>query len=85
VLWEQNGSENGPSAGAPRQHVGDEPMSLDDYRIRDPQYRSDADLPAAYASFPIICSPSTFSEQAFDMFGIVLGKASPSSTSPSAS
>src|SRR5262245_30339361 len=46
--------EDGPSAGAPRQHVGDEPMSLNDYRIRHAQYRGDANLQAAHASFPFI-------------------------------
>jgi len=46
--------EDGPSAGGPRQHIGDEPMSLDDYRTRHAQYRSDAHLQAAHASFPFI-------------------------------
>ena len=37
-----------------RKHVGGELMTLDDYRNRHAQYRTDADLQAAHAAFPFI-------------------------------
>jgi alkaline phosphatase D len=47
--------EDGTSAGGVRQHVpGSEIMTLDDYRNRYAQYRSDANLQAAHARFPFI-------------------------------
>ena len=46
--------EGAASAGGPRVHLGGEPMTLDDYRNRHAQYRGDANLQAAHASFPFI-------------------------------
>src|SRR5262245_48810599 len=37
-----------------RQHIGHEPYSLDDYRLRYAQYKMDADLKAAHASAPFV-------------------------------
>ena len=37
-----------------RQHVGHEPYTLDDYRLRYAQYKMDADLKAAHASAPFV-------------------------------
>src|SRR4029453_944184 len=44
--------EDGASATLPRQHEGDEPMTLAAYRNRHARYRSDANLQAAHASCP---------------------------------
>jgi alkaline phosphatase D len=45
--------ENGSNANAsPRQHIGGECYSIDDYRMRHAQYRSDSDLQAAHAIAP---------------------------------
>src|SRR5262245_59395983 len=47
--------EDGASTGGVRQHVPlSEIMTLDDYRNRYAQYRSDANLQAAHAQFPFI-------------------------------
>jgi alkaline phosphatase D len=47
--------ENFPNPAATRLHVGgDEPYSLDDYRNRHGQYKTDLDLQAAHAAFPWI-------------------------------
>src|SRR5262245_10309555 len=46
--------EDGASAGAVRQHVGSEIMTLADYRNRHAQYKGDANLQAAHAHFPFI-------------------------------
>jgi len=46
--------EDGSSSSGPRSHVGDEPMTLADYRNRHAQYRTDANLQAAHARFPFI-------------------------------
>jgi alkaline phosphatase D len=47
--------EDGTSVGGVRQHVPvSEIMTLDDYRNRYAQYRSDANLQAAHAQFPFI-------------------------------
>jgi alkaline phosphatase D len=44
--------EYGPDNPAVRAHVGDVLMSLDDYRRRYAQYKSDADLQRAHAAHP---------------------------------
>ena len=44
--------EHGPSNGRLRTHSGGECTTLDDYRIRHAQYRSDPDLQAAHAACP---------------------------------
>jgi len=44
--------EYGPDSPAVRAHVGDVLMSLDDYRRRYAQYRSDADLQRAHSAHP---------------------------------
>jgi alkaline phosphatase D len=44
--------EYGPAAGKPRQHVGMEIRTLDDYRRRYALYKSDAMLQAAHARCP---------------------------------
>jgi alkaline phosphatase D len=44
--------EYGPDSPAVRTHVGDVLMSLDDYRRRHAQYRSDLDLQRAHAAHP---------------------------------
>src|SRR5215510_1429837 len=49
--------EGGASAGGPRQHLGGETTTLLDYRNRHAQYRDDANLQAAHASFPFIVVP----------------------------
>ena len=46
--------EDGASAGGVRQHIGDEIVTLADYRARHAQYRSDPHLQAAHARFPFI-------------------------------
>jgi alkaline phosphatase D len=44
--------EYGPEAGAPRQHVGPEIITLTDYRNRYALYRTDVNLQAVHANFP---------------------------------
>ncbi|WP_217428300.1 alkaline phosphatase D family protein [Microlunatus speluncae] len=52
-IYEGKGNPN-----ALRTHEGtDEPYSLTDYRNRHAQYRTDADLQAAHAAHPFICTP----------------------------
>jgi len=46
--WNNDGSVS----ANPRRHVGDETYSLDDYRRRYAQYKSDLDLQAAHAAAP---------------------------------
>jgi alkaline phosphatase D len=46
--------EGAATSGRVRQHVGPEIMTLDDYRNRHAQYRTDPDLQAAHAAFPFI-------------------------------
>ena len=46
--------EGGASAGGVRQHIGEEIVTLADYRARHAQYRSDPHLQAAHAQFPFI-------------------------------
>jgi alkaline phosphatase D len=46
--------EDAASPGRVRQHVGDEAMSLADYRNRYAQYKGDPNLQAAHARFPFI-------------------------------
>ncbi|MCF4967208.1 alkaline phosphatase D family protein [Nostoc sp. CMAA1605] len=46
--------EYGPQAGAPRQHIGPEIITLADYRNRYALYRTDANLQAVHANFPWI-------------------------------
>jgi alkaline phosphatase D len=48
--------EDGPRPLAPRQVVGAEPLTLDDYRIRHAIYRLDPALQAAHAAFPFIAT-----------------------------
>ncbi|MGD7789612.1 alkaline phosphatase D family protein [Propionibacteriaceae bacterium Y1700] len=48
--------ESGPGKG-PRRHVGDEIMSLADYRRRYAQYKTDPDLQAAHAVAPWLVVP----------------------------
>jgi alkaline phosphatase D len=49
--------EGGPTAGAVREHVGAECVSLADYRRRYAQYKSDPDLQAAHAAAPWLVVP----------------------------
>ena len=49
--------EDGPGAGAVRQHVGAEIVSLADYRRRYAQYKTDPDLQAAHAVAPWLVVP----------------------------
>ena len=46
--------ENPGTDKRPRKHVGPELTTIDDYRTRHAQYRTDADLQAAHAAFPWI-------------------------------
>jgi alkaline phosphatase D len=46
--------EGAATAGRVRQHLGPELMTLDDYRNRHAQYRTDPDLQAAHAACPFI-------------------------------
>jgi alkaline phosphatase D len=46
--------EGRPRDGFPRRHSGPEPTTLQEYRNRYAQYKSDADLQAAHAAFPWI-------------------------------
>lgn len=46
--------EDGASAGGVRQHIGEEILTLADYRARHAQYRSDPHLQAVHARFPFI-------------------------------
>ena len=46
--------EDGASAGGVRQHIGEEIVTLADYRARHAQYRSDPHLQAVHARFPFI-------------------------------
>lgn len=55
--------EYGTNEGRVRQHLGKEIESLDDYRNRYAQYRTDADLQAAHAAFPWIV---TWDDHEFD-------------------
>ena len=45
-----------PREGAVRQHLIPQVMTLEDYRIRHALYKTDADLQAAHAAFPFICT-----------------------------
>jgi alkaline phosphatase D len=49
--------EGPTTAGRVRQHLGPEIVTLDDYRRRYAQYKSDPDLQAAHAAFPWIATP----------------------------
>jgi alkaline phosphatase D len=49
--------EGGPHSGKPRQHLGDEIVSLADYRTRYALYKSDPDLQAAHAAAPWLVVP----------------------------
>jgi alkaline phosphatase D len=49
--------EDGRSAGAVREHLGAEIVSLADYRRRHAQYKSDPDLQAAHAAAPWLVVP----------------------------
>ncbi len=55
--------EDGPRPLAPRQVVGGEILTLDDYRIRHALYRLDPALQAAHAAFPFI---ATFDDHEVD-------------------
>lgn len=44
--------EYGPETGAPRQHIGPETITLDDYRNRYALYRTDVNLQAVHTNFP---------------------------------
>ncbi|NJR52762.1 MAG: alkaline phosphatase [Leptolyngbyaceae cyanobacterium CSU_1_3] len=44
--------EYGPEPGGPRQHIGPEIVTLEDYRNRHALYKTDANLQAAHAAFP---------------------------------
>ena len=55
--------EGKASQGKPRQHNGDEIVSLEDYRNRYALYRVDKDLQAAHAAFPWIV---TWDDHEFD-------------------
>jgi alkaline phosphatase D len=55
--------EYGPSKNRVRQHVGNEILSLDDYRNRYALYKADAQLQAAHAAFPWIV---TWDDHEFD-------------------
>lgn len=55
--------EGKASKDKPRQHNGDEIVSLDDYRNRYALYRGDKDLQAAHAAFPWIV---TWDDREFD-------------------
>lgn len=46
--------EGARAAGRVREHLGPEIMTLEDYRNRHAQYKTDPDLQAAHASFPFI-------------------------------
>ncbi len=48
------GAERSAGKGKPRRHLGDELYTLDDYRNRYAQYKSDPDLQAAHASAPFV-------------------------------
>jgi alkaline phosphatase D len=48
--------EYGPQEGGPRQHIGPEIQTLDDYRNRYALYKMDPSLQAAHAAFPFICT-----------------------------
>jgi len=49
--------EGGPHSGKVRQHLGDEIVSLADYRRRYALYKSDPDLQAAHAAAPWLVVP----------------------------
>ncbi|XXM73170.1 alkaline phosphatase D family protein [Lysinibacillus sphaericus] len=51
-IYEYGPDEYVASSGNVRQHKGPEIRSLEDYRNRHAQYRSDTDLQAAHAAFP---------------------------------
>jgi len=48
--------EYGPRPKAIRQHNSSEVITLEDYRNRYAQYKSDPDLQAAHAAFPFVCT-----------------------------
>ena len=48
--------EDGARAGAPRQVVGGETMTLADYRVRHAEHKLDPALQAAHAAFPFIAT-----------------------------
>ena len=50
--------EYGPTSGRPRLHLGNEIVSLADYRRRYAQYKTDPDLQAAHAVAPWIVIPA---------------------------
>jgi alkaline phosphatase D len=49
--------ESAREPGAVRLHQGDEPFTLEQYRARYLQYRTDPDLQAAHAAFPWVVTP----------------------------
>lgn len=51
-IYEYGGNEYKAPNGNVRTHMGSEIITIDDYRNRYAQYRSDADLRAAHAAFP---------------------------------
>ncbi|MBY0097236.1 alkaline phosphatase D family protein [Mesobacillus maritimus] len=53
-IYEYGANEYVASGGNVRTHNGEEIISIEDYRNRYAQYRSDADLRAAHAAFPWI-------------------------------